>query len=105
LRSQVTALEKDQKRRASRAQRDVLDRAMLDLLALFRDVLVVQLGAGVDLVNERERATVQDLARASTPEQTLRRMDAIGLARTRLTGNVAPLLAVEAMMVALRPQG
>jgi DNA polymerase-3 subunit delta' len=31
-------------------------------------------------------------------------MDAIGEARTRLEGNVAPLLAVEAMMIALRPQ-
>jgi DNA polymerase-3 subunit delta' len=32
-------------------------------------------------------------------------MDAIGEARTRLEGNVAPLLAVEAMTIALRPQG
>ena len=32
-------------------------------------------------------------------------MDAIGQARTRLAGNVAPLLAVEAMAIALRPQG
>jgi DNA polymerase-3 subunit delta' len=31
-------------------------------------------------------------------------MDAIGQARTRLAGNVAPLLAMEAMAVALRPQ-
>ena len=32
---------------------------------------------------------------------TLRRCDAIEQARTRLAGNVAPLLAVEAMAVAL----
>ena len=56
LRTQVRQLEEDQKRRATRAQRDVLDRAMVDLLSLYRDVLVVQLGAGVDLVNvEHER--------------------------------------------------
>ena len=105
LRSQVTQLEKDQKGRATRAQRDVLDRSMIDLLSLYRDVLVVQLGAGVELVNVTMDEQVRGLAAASTPEQTLRRMDAIGTARTRLGGNVAPLLAMEAMTIALRPQG
>lgn len=105
LRTQVRQLEEDQKRRATRSQRDVLDRAMVDLLSLYRDVLVVQLGAGVELVNIEHEESVRTLAEASTPEQTLRRMDAVGQARTRLAGNVAPLLAVEAMAVALRPQG
>ncbi|GAA4627012.1 DNA polymerase III subunit delta' [Cellulomonas oligotrophica] len=104
LRAQVRQLEEEQKRRATRAQRDVLDRAMVDLLSLYRDVLVVQLGAGVDLVNVEQEPDVKALAAASTPEQTLRRMDAVGQARTRLAGNVAPLLAVEAMAIALRPQ-
>lgn len=105
LRAQVRQLEEDQKRRATRAQRDVLDRAMVDLLSLYRDALVVQLGADVELVNAQELELVRGLAGTSTPEQTLRRMDAVGEARTRLAGNVAPLLAVEAMVVALRPQG
>ncbi len=105
LRSQVRQLEEDQKRRATRAQRDVLDRAMVDLLSLYRDVLVVQLGAGVDLVNTAQADDVRALAAGSTPQQTIQRMDAIGEARTRLAGNVAPLLTVEAMLVALRPQG
>lgn len=105
LRAQVRALEEEQKRRATRSQRDVLDRAMTDLLSLYRDVLVVQLAADVELVNLEHEAQVRALAEASTPEQTLRRMDAIGVARTRLQGNVAPLLAVEAMTIALRPQG
>ncbi|MCK9792915.1 DNA polymerase III subunit delta' [Isoptericola sp. 4D.3] len=105
LRSQLKQLEDDQKRRATRRQRDVLDRSMVDLLSLYRDVLVVQLGATVDLVNAEHDATVRALAADSTPEQTIRRMDAIGTARERLEGNVAPLLALEAMTVALRPQG
>jgi DNA polymerase-3 subunit delta' len=105
LRSQLRDLEADQKRRATRHQRDVLDRAMVDLLSLYRDVLVVQLGAGVELVNVEHEQAVRTLAESSTAEQTLRRMDAVGQARTRLAGNVAPLLAVEAMAVALRPQG
>lgn len=105
LRSQLKALEDDQKRRATRAQRDVLDRAMTDLLSLYRDVLVVQLGADVELVNLELDAQVRALAADSTPEQTVRRMDAVGTARERIGANVAPLLAVEAMAVALRPQG
>jgi DNA polymerase-3 subunit delta' len=105
VRGEVRRLEEEQKRRATRAQRDVLDRAMVDLLSLYRDVLVVQLGAGLELVNVEHADAVRALATDSTPEQTLRRMDAVGQARTRLAGNVAPLLAVEAMAVALRPQG
>ncbi|MCP2263536.1 DNA polymerase III subunit delta' [Promicromonospora thailandica] len=105
LRSQLKQLEDDQKRRATRHQRDVLDRAMVDLLSLYRDVLVVQLGAEVELVNAELADTVRSLAADSTPEQTVRRMDSIGVARTRLGGNVAPLLALEAMAIALRPQG
>jgi DNA polymerase-3 subunit delta' len=105
LRAQIRQLEEDQKRRATRAQRDVLDRSLIDLLSLYRDVLVVQLGAEVDLVNSAEEADVRRLAATSTPERTIRRMDAIGETRERLAGNVAPLLAMEAMAVALRPQG
>jgi DNA polymerase-3 subunit delta' len=101
----VKQLEEGQKRRATRRQRDVLDRAMLDLLSLYRDVLVVQLGADVEPVNTEHAAMIRDLARDSTPEQTIRRMDAIAVARQRLDGNVAPLLACEAMTIALRPQG
>lgn len=105
LRAQVRQLEEEQKRRATRAQRDVLDRTLVDLLSFYRDVLVVQLGAQVELVNSEHAELVATVARGSTPEQTVRRMDAIGETRERLEGNVAPLLAMEAMAVALRPQG
>lgn len=105
LRGPLRQLEEEQKRRATRAQRDVLDRAMVDLLSFYRDVLVLQLGAEVTLVNAEHEEAARALAASTGPEQTVRRMDAIGEARTRLAGNVAPLLAVEAMMIALRPQG
>jgi DNA polymerase-3 subunit delta' len=104
VRAAVRQLEENQKRRATRAQRDVLDRAMVDLLSLYRDVLVVQLGASVELVNAELSREVTELAESSSPEDTLRRMEAIGLARERVGANVAPLLAVEALMVSLRPR-
>jgi DNA polymerase-3 subunit delta' len=38
-------------------------------------------------------------AASSTPEATLATMDAIALARQRIESNVAPALALEAMLV------
>lgn len=105
VRSQVRKLEENQKRRATRAQRDVLDRSLTDLLSLFRDVLVVQLGAGVELTNAEMADEIERLAAGSPPEGTLHRMDAIAQARSRVAANVAPLLALEALMVQLCPTG
>jgi len=103
LRSQVRQLEDDQKRRATRMKRDVLDRAILDLMSLYRDVACVQVGASVHLVNESHRGHIESLAARTTLADTVRCLDALGTARTRLAGNVAPLLAMEAMTLALRP--
>jgi DNA polymerase-3 subunit delta' len=101
IRAQVRAMEAEQKKRANRFRRDAVDRAMLDLLSVYRDVLVVQIGAQVDLVNGAERDRVLRLARDSSPEATLRRMDAIGEARLRIVTNASPLMVVEAMAVQL----
>lgn len=101
VRAQVRVLEENQKRRATRAQRDVLDRALVDLTSFYRDVLMVQLGAPVELTNADLLPDLEKLAVGSPAEATLVRMEAIGLARERIGANVAPLLAVEALMVTL----
>ena len=102
LRGQIRQLEEDQKRRAKRSVTDSLDRTLTDLLSFYRDVLVVQLGDGVEVVNAGLAAEIAEFAAGSTPEKTLARMDAINLTRQRITTtNVAPLLAVEAMAVGL----
>ena len=101
LRGQIKALEDDHKRQATRAGRDVLDRCLLDLITVYRDVLTYQLGTGSMPINGH-MALTRDLAGASQPEQTLHRIDAVALARQRLAGNVAPLLALEAMFMSLR---
>ncbi|MFW6597726.1 DNA polymerase III subunit delta' [Propionibacteriaceae bacterium Y2011] len=94
-------LGEQQKARQKRLQRDAVDRALTELTAYYRDVLVVQTGSGAPLVNEELAGPVEALARRSAPEDTLRRIDALLECRTALEGNVAPLLAVEAMMIAL----
>ncbi|GAA5085706.1 DNA polymerase-3 subunit delta' [Thermocatellispora tengchongensis] len=96
-------LEDKQKSRATRIKRDSLDVALLDLVVFYRDVLAVQLGAyDIELANQDRRADLDRIARASTPEQTLRRVDAIMQCRERLAANVNPQIAVEAMTMALR---
>jgi DNA polymerase-3 subunit delta' len=98
----ISELEKRQKSRATRTQRDALDRALVDLAAFYRDILVVQLGATVDLVNADLEGSLRELAGGSPPEATLCRIEAVLAAREAIETNVAPLLAVEAMAVSLR---
>ncbi|GAB2572945.1 DNA polymerase III subunit delta' [Streptomyces capparidis] len=95
-------LQDRQKRRATRTQRDTLDRALIDLAGYYRDVLAVQLGAATALANEELRPDIERIAAASAPENTLRRVEAVLDCRRALDRNVAPLLAVEAMTLALR---
>ena len=98
-------LEDRQKSRATRVKRDTLDGALLDLAIFYRDILMLQLGADVELANADTElangATLRQVAAASTPESTLRRIQAIMHCRERLTLNVAPLLAVEEMTLSL----
>ncbi|MFH8407907.1 DNA polymerase III subunit delta' [Streptomyces sp. NPDC018019] len=95
-------LQDKQKRRSTRTQRDSLDLALTDLTGFYRDVLAVQLGATVPLANDEVRDSIRRIASSSTPERTLRRIEAVIACRQALDRNVAPLLAVEAMTVALR---
>ncbi|MET7484040.1 DNA polymerase III subunit delta' [Streptomyces sp. NPDC005538] len=95
-------LEDKQKRRRTRTQRDSLDLALTDLTAFYRDVLALQLGSRVAIANADAEDALERLARAGSPESTLRRIEAIGACRDALDRNVAPLLAVEAMTLALR---
>jgi DNA polymerase III subunit delta' len=94
-------LEGRQKSRATRVQRDSLDRALLDLASFYRDVLAVQFGADVELANAGQREELGHLAAATGPEVTVRRIEAIMKCRDRLAAAVAPLLAVEEMTIAL----
>ncbi|WP_424213050.1 DNA polymerase III subunit delta' [Streptomyces sp. BI20] len=95
-------LETRQKSRRTRTQRDTLDLALTDLVGFYRDVLALQLGASVAIANEDLRGDLDRIARAGGPERTLRRIEAILACREALDRNVAPLLAVEAMTMALR---
>lgn len=99
LRAQLKNLEDDQKRRATRSLRDGIDRILVDLLSLYRDVLLIQLGVNSELINLNIERQLVAVSTEATASQTLKTMDAIATARTRIAGNVAPALALEAMLV------
>ena len=90
-----------QKKRRTRVVRDELDRDLVDLQGYYRDVLAVQVGAQVALINEEDRPRIEALAAASEPALTVRRTRAVDEARLALASNVAPLVAMEALTVKL----
>lgn len=102
LRAEVRRLEEDQKRRATRSLRDGVDRVLVDLLSVWRDVVLLGLGAPLELVNAESAVPLGDAARRLGPARALAALDAIALARRRIESNVPPLLALEAMATSFR---
>jgi len=102
VRAQVSALEREQKTRATRFTRDVIDRSLMDLISIYRDAMVMHSGAPIGLVNQDMADQVRQLVGVLSPEQLLGCLDAIGTARERIDANVAPLLALEAMAISLQ---
>jgi DNA polymerase-3 subunit delta' len=101
-RADVKTLEESQKRRATRSLRDGLDRILVDLLSLYRDVLMLQLVAEVPLVNEGLKSQISSVANRSTAQQSLEKLRQIELARTRIAANVKDQMVLEALAVNLR---
>jgi len=94
-------LEKRQKSRATRTQRDSLDLALIDLMGFYRDVLVTKARAEVPL-NHPDRANdVANAASMWTSESALRRLEAVLSCRDALQQNVKPRFAIEAMITSM----
>lgn len=99
VRSQLTALEEEQKRRATRSLRDGLDRVLTDLQSLFRDVVMLQFRPDADLINRELAEDLHELAARWTPERTLVVLDHVAETRDALEQNVQPTLALESLLV------
>lgn len=99
LRAQISALEDDQRKRATRSLRDGIDRVLTDLQSLYRDVVMLQFGRGDELINRELRDELDRVAAAWPVERTILVLDAVAATRESLERNVAPLLAVESLLV------
>jgi DNA polymerase III subunit delta' len=101
----IRDLERRQKSRQTRASRDALDRALIDLATYFRDALVVSAnagGAGRVRANHPDMAErVAALAAHAAPERLLRCIEAVLECREALAINVKPKFAVDAMVAAI----
>jgi len=98
---QLKDLERRQKSRATRAQRDALDRALVDLAGFYRDVLARSMHAPVPPVHTDAAELSSAAAHRWTAEAALRRLEAELACRTAIEANVKPRIAVEAMMLTL----
>ncbi|WP_343600863.1 DNA polymerase III subunit delta' [Mycobacterium sp.] len=95
-------LERRQKSRLTRASRDALDRALIDLAAYFRDALLVASGAGGVRPNHPDMAEqVAAMAGHAAPERLLRCIEAVLECRHALAINVKPRFAVDAMVATI----
>ncbi|MGO2746358.1 DNA polymerase III subunit delta' [Microbacterium sp.] len=99
LRAQISALEDDQKKRATRSLRDGIDRVLTDMQSMFRDVVMLQYGRSHDLINRELSDDLGALASAWPVERTLVVLDHLAETRESLERNVAPTLALESLLV------
>lgn len=94
-------LAKKQKSRATRSQRDALDRALVDLAAYYRDALLTALGVATELVHPDFQAATAQLAAGASPEDLVNKVNTVLACRDAIAANVKPRIALEAMFVRL----
>ncbi len=99
----IKDLERRQKSRQTRASRDALDRALIDLATYFRDALMASSGAGAVRANHPDMAERVAAAHAP-PERLLRCIEAVLECREALAVNVKPKFAVDAMVATIGQQ-
>ena len=101
-RAQLRRLEEAQKRRATRSKRDGLDRILIDLMGLYRDVLSIQLGTGEPLINVDLVQEITKLANESTQSQSIHNIEEIEKVRKRLERNVNDSYLFDSLAVSFR---
>ncbi|KLO28101.1 DNA polymerase III subunit delta' [Mycolicibacter heraklionensis] len=96
----IKDLERRQKSRQTRASRDALDRALIDLATYFRDALLAATGsAGVARPSHPDMTdAVAAIAAHASPDRLLRCIEAVLECRDALAANVKPRFAVGAMV-------
>jgi DNA polymerase-3 subunit delta' len=95
-------LEKEQKSRTTRLVRDNLDRALLDLATVYRDVLLAQSNTADKITNIDLQNKIIQKAETSSKEIILNSINSILKARKSLSKNSASSLTTEALLVSLK---
>jgi DNA polymerase-3 subunit delta' len=94
-------LERTQKSRKTRTERDIMDRALIDLAGLYRDALAHSMGAAATPNHPDMAERARDLASRARAEGLLDCIEAILECREALAQNVKPRFALAAMAARL----
>jgi DNA polymerase-3 subunit delta' len=94
-------LEEGQKKRYKRITRDRLDLTLQELAAFYRDVLVLQTAADLELFHTEMKGSIQRFADSSSINSTIKRLDSVESTRRMLNSEAAPLLVLESLTVQL----
>lgn len=98
----ISELEKNQKTRRNRRKRDFIDLALVDLAGLYRDALLLHVGADVGLTHPDFEGLARDLAGRVTETGLVECLDAVTKAREHINVNVTPAIAIDGMLGRIR---
>jgi DNA polymerase-3 subunit delta' len=95
-------LQEKHKRQLTAKEREAVAEILNIAESWLRDCLVLSQDIGSLVSNEDHRDAMDEVAAAMTPEAAVRALDAVNEARRRISYNVNPQLAVEAMLYDLQ---
>ena len=94
-------LEKDQKYRNSKDNKDLITEIMNDLFSFYRDVLICVMNINAELINSDLAEQIQLFAKTARVNNVLEALETIDQTQDLLLGNINPLLALEGMFARL----
>ena len=94
-------LEKDQKYRNSKDNKDLITEIMNDLFSFYRDVLICVMNINAELINSDLAEQIQLFAKTARVNKVLEALETIDQTQDLLMGNINPLLALEGMFARL----
>lgn len=100
--STVKDLEKKQKARGTRRSRDIMDLALVDLAALYRDAMIIRSGAQVELNHPDFEGLAREIAERMDLEGLTACQEAISTCREHLDQSVLPAVAFNGMVGRIR---
>lgn len=98
----MKALEERQKRQLTAREREGVAEVLNITESWLRDCLMISQGASELVVNRDEADAMEEVAAVITPAAAARALGAVKEARRRISYNVSPQLAVEAMLFDIR---
>ena len=95
---EIKVLEKNQKFRLTRLKHELLDRLLLDIFSLFRDIMIIQIGYQNNLVNIEKLQLLMDFAKFNSYIEINEFIEQITNARVSLKESSSFLLILENLM-------